>query len=146
VVWGLSQLRDGTVVRLPARGQVTVYREFAMQIHLFDQDQSAESYPAGKTIFQAGDPGEHMFSVLAGTVDIVINGHVVESVGDGGVFGEMALIEDRPRTGSAVVKADAKVVPIDRKRFMFLVQQNPFFALQLMGIMAERLRRMDEKL
>jgi CRP/FNR family cyclic AMP-dependent transcriptional regulator len=117
-----------------------------MQIHLFDQDQSAETYAAGKTIFQAGDPGEHMFSVLSGTVDIVINGHVVESVGDGGVFGEMALIEDRPRTGSAIVKADARVVPVDRKRFMFLVQQNPFFALQLMGIMAERLRRMDEKL
>lgn len=117
-----------------------------MQIHLFDKDQAAETFPAGKTSFQTGDAGAHMFSVLSGTVEISINGKVVETVGDGGVFGEMALIEDRPRSGTAIVKADAKVVPIDRKRFMFLVQQNPFFALQLMTIMAERLRRMDEKL
>lgn len=117
-----------------------------MPIHLFDQDQAAEAYPAGTTIFQAGDVGAHMFSVLSGTVEITVNGKIVETVGDGGVFGEMALIEDRPRSGTAVVRADARVVPIDRKRFLFLVQQNPFFALQLMTIMAERLRRMDEKL
>ncbi len=117
-----------------------------MKIHLFDQDQAAETYAAGTTIFQAGDKGEQMFAVLSGAVDIVIQGKVVETIGDGGVFGEMALIEERPRTGTAVVKTEAKIVAIDRKRFMFLVQQNPFFALQLMTVMAERLRRMDEKL
>jgi CRP-like cAMP-binding protein len=117
-----------------------------MQIHLFDKDQAAEHHPAGTTIFRAGDAGEHMFAVLSGTVEITVNGKVVETVGEGGVFGEMALIEDRPRSGTAMVQADAKIVPIDRKRFMFLVQQNPFFALQLMTVMAQRLRRMDEKL
>lgn len=117
-----------------------------MQIHLFDKDQAAEIYPAGKTIFQVGDAGEQMFAVLDGTVEITINGQVVETVGAGGVFGEMALIEDRPRAAGAVVTTEAKIVPIDRKRFMFLVQQNPFFALQLMTVMAQRLRRMDEKL
>ncbi len=117
-----------------------------MQIHLFDKDQAAETYAAGATIFQTGDVGAHMFALIAGTVEIRINGKVVETVGAGGVFGEMALIADRPRTGTAVVQTEAKVVPIDRKRFMFLVQQNPFFALQIMAIMAERLRRMDEEL
>lgn len=117
-----------------------------MQIHLFDKDQAAEIYPAGKTIFQTGDAGDLMFAVLGGTVDIIINGQVIETVGGGGVFGEMALIEDRPRAATATVTAEAKVVPIDRKRFMFLVQQNPFFALQLMTVMAQRLRHMDEKL
>lgn len=117
-----------------------------MQIHLFDNDQSAEIYPAGRTIFQAGDAGEQMFAVLAGSVDIVINGKVIETIGAGGVFGEMALIEDRVRSATAVVNAEARIVAVDRKRFMYLVQQSPFFALQLMAIMAERLRRMDEKL
>jgi CRP/FNR family cyclic AMP-dependent transcriptional regulator len=117
-----------------------------MQIHLFDKDQAAEIYPAGKTIFQAGDAGDQMFAVLGGTVDIIINGHVIETVGAGGVFGEMALIEERARAATATVKEEAKIVPIDRKRFMFLVQQNPFFALQLMTVMAQRLRHMDEKL
>lgn len=117
-----------------------------MQIHLFDKDKDAEQFPAGSTIFSAGDPGTLMFAVLEGTVDIVIHGKTVETVGPGGVFGEMALIEELPRIATALVKTDARVVPIDRKRFMFLVQQNPFFALQLMTVMAQRLRHMDEKL
>jgi CRP/FNR family cyclic AMP-dependent transcriptional regulator len=117
-----------------------------MQIHLFDNDQAAETHPAGQTIFQEGDVGEQMFAVIGGEVDIVIHGNVVETIGAGGVFGEMALIEDRPRSATAVVKTEARVVPVDRKRFLFLVQQSPFFALQLMAIMAQRLRRMDEKL
>ncbi len=117
-----------------------------MQIHLFDKDKNAELFSAGQTVFNAGDPGELMFAVLDGSVDIVINGQIIENIGAGGVFGEMALIEDRPRIATAIVKADARIVPIDRKRFMFLVQQNPFFAIQLMTIMAGRLRRMDEKI
>ena len=117
-----------------------------MQIHLFDKDKDAELFAARHTIFKAGDPGELMFAVLEGEVDIIINGKTVESVGPGGVFGEMALIEDRPRVAAAVVKSAARIVPVDRKRFMFLVQQNPFFALQLMAIMAARLRRMNAEL
>ena len=117
-----------------------------MKIHLFDKDQTAAAVPAGTKIFQAGDTGEQMFAVLDGTVDIIIHGQVVETVEAGGVFGEMALVEDRPRAATAIVKTDASIVSIDRKRFVFLVQQHPFFALQLMTIMAARLRRMDEKL
>lgn len=117
-----------------------------MQIHLFDKDADAESFPAGSTVFREGDSGELMFAVLEGQVEIALRGHIVETVGPGGVFGEMALIENRPRIATATVKADARIVPVDRRRFLFLVQQNPFFALQLMTVMAGRLRRMDEKL
>ena len=102
--------------------------------------------PAGHTVFTAGDKGENMYAVLDGSVDIIIHDQTVETIGAGGVFGEMALIEDRPRIAAAKVKTDARIVSIDRKRFMFLVQQNPYFALQLMTVMAGRLRRMDEKL
>lgn len=117
-----------------------------MNIHLFDRDQQAEAYAAGRVIFQEGDPGAHMYAVLDGSVDIIIRGKTVETVEAGGVFGEMALVEDRVRIATAQVKAPAKLVQIDRRRFEFLVQQNPYFALQLMAVMALRLRRMDEKL
>jgi CRP/FNR family transcriptional regulator, cyclic AMP receptor protein len=117
-----------------------------MKIHLFDQDQQAESFPVGHEVFHEGEPGDRMFAVLSGTVDLLIHGKTVETVDAGGVFGEMALVEDKPRTATAVVKDGAKLVTVDRQRFLFLVQQHPSFALQLMTVMAERLRRMDEKL
>lgn len=117
-----------------------------MKIHLFNKDQHTESFPAGSTIFRDGDKGDEMFAVIDGAVDIVIRGQVVETMAAGDVFGEMALVEELPRTASAVVRTEAKVVRVDKKRFLFLVQQNPFFALQLMTIMADRLRRMNARL
>ncbi len=117
-----------------------------MKIHLFDKDQKTEALAAGQAVFREGDSGDCMFAVVSGTVDIVIEGTTVETVGEGGVFGEMALVEDRPRMGMAIARTDAALIRIDRKRFLFLVQQTPFFSLQLMAVMSERLRRMNKRL
>jgi len=117
-----------------------------VKIHLFDKDQKPELYAAGQTVFREGERGDHLFVVTKGAVDIIINGVTVETVEEGGVFGEMALVEDRPRLGAAVVRSDAELIRVDRKRFLFLVQQTPFFSLQLMAIMSERLRRMNARL
>ncbi|MGH9442924.1 MAG: cyclic nucleotide-binding domain-containing protein [Thermoanaerobaculia bacterium] len=115
-------------------------------IGLFRNATDFETYPAGKTVFEAGDPGHALYVVKDGEVDIVIHGNVVETVQPGGVFGEMALIESSVRSASAVARTDCALVPIDERRFSFLIQQTPQFALQVMKIMAERLRRFDEKL
>src|SRR5271168_5213751 len=117
-----------------------------MAIKLFHSDPNAEKYSAGQTVFHEGERGDHMFAVVKGSIDLVINGKVVETVEAGGVFGEMALVEEQPRVATAVVKADAEIVRIDRKRFLFLVQQTPYFSLQLMAIMATRLRQMNRRL
>lgn len=117
-----------------------------MKINLFDKDQNAVAVAAGEVVFRDGDSADRMFAVIEGKVDIVIHGQLVETVEAGGVFGEMALIEDKPRNATATVTAAGNLVSIDRKRFLFLVQQNPYFALQLMTVMAGRLRKMDERL
>lgn len=117
-----------------------------MKINLFNQDTEAESCAAGSTLFREGDEGHDMFVVLSGSIELVVRGRMVETVEAGGIFGEMALVENRPRVATAVVKADARIVRIDERRFLFLVQQNPFFSLQVMGVIAERLRRMNERL
>jgi CRP-like cAMP-binding protein len=117
-----------------------------MEIHLFDNEKDCWTVAAGQTVFREGDAGDLMFAVIEGAVDIVIRGKLVETVKTDGVFGEMALIEDRPRVASATARAETKLVSIDRKRFLFLVQQSPFFALQLMNVMASRLRAMDARL
>jgi CRP/FNR family cyclic AMP-dependent transcriptional regulator len=116
-----------------------------MKIHLFDNSTSFVVMPAGQVIFKAGDQGDSMYAVIGGAIEISVHDQVIETIEAGGVFGEMALVENRPRSATATVKTDAKLVPIDRKRFMFLVQQTPFFALQLLTIVTERLRRFVEK-
>jgi CRP-like cAMP-binding protein len=117
-----------------------------MKFTLFNADDTDFTVAPGQIIFREGDPADHMYAVVEGKVDIQIKGQVVEVVEAGGVFGEMALIEDRPRNATATVNTAAKLVNIDRKRFLFLVQQNPFFSIQLMTVMAGRLRKMDERL
>lgn len=117
-----------------------------MAIKIFSNDPTAEKFPAGQTVFREGERGDHMFAVVKGSVELIISGKVVETVEAGGVFGEMALVEEQPRVATALVKSDADIVRIDRKRFLFLVQQTPYFSLQLMAIMANRIRQMNKRL
>ncbi len=82
-----------------------------------------------------------MYAVVEGEVQIVLRGKVLETIGEGGIFGELALLDDRPRSASAIAGTDCRVAVIDLKRFTVLTQQTPFFAVEVMGVMAERLRR-----
>ena len=100
-------------------------------------------YLDGETVFVTGEHGTTMFAVLNGEVEIVVNGVVVETVGSGGVFGEMALIEHLERSATARAKGKADVVMIDEKRFLLLVANHPTFALDMMRVLASRLRNMD---
>jgi CRP/FNR family transcriptional regulator, cyclic AMP receptor protein len=81
--------------------------------------------------------------VTEGQVDIIVHGKVLSPLGPGGILGEMALIDEHTRSATAVAKTDCKLAPINKKRFHFLVQQTPNFALSVMKVMAERIRRMD---
>lgn len=116
-----------------------------MKIRLFDNSSDFVLLPAGHVIFKAGDPGDCMYAVIGGSVDIIVRDKVLETVEAGGVFGEMALVEDCPRSASAVVKTDAKLVAVDKNRFLFMVQQTPFFSLQILSVVTERVRRLVEK-
>jgi CRP-like cAMP-binding protein len=108
---------------------------------LFERDSYAREYPAGARIFAAGEHGDEMYVVLEGEVSIMAQGKVLETVARGGIFGEMALVDDSPRSADAVAGSDCRVAAIDRRHFTYLVQETPFFALQVMSIMADRLRR-----
>jgi len=110
-------------------------------LHLFRHSADARTIPTGSVLFETGAPGDLLYVVLSGKVEIRIGGKVVETVGEGGIVGEMALIDKSPRSADAVAASEAVVVSIDERRFLFLVQQTPFFALNVMRVMAERLRR-----
>ena len=117
-----------------------------VQIDLFRNETDFKSFASGDTIFREGDAERLMYVVLEGDVQLSIKGHVVEKLGPGGVLGELSLIDAAPRSATAVALSDCKLVPITEHRFMFMVQQTPRFALQIMRVIADRLRAMDTRL
>jgi len=115
-------------------------------IDLFRHSQDTVTFADGQVIFEENEPGKLMYVVQDGLVELRVRGHVVATLEAGDILGEMALIDDKPRSATAVAKRDSRLIPIDERRFQYLVQQTPFFALLVMRVMAERLRRMDEQL
>jgi CRP-like cAMP-binding protein len=101
---------------------------------------------AGETVFRQGEAGDTVYVVLDGKVELRVRGRLVETVGPGGILGEMALIESAPRVATATAKADCDLLPISEQRFMTMIQKTPHFALQIMKVMAARLRKMDARL
>jgi CRP/FNR family transcriptional regulator, cyclic AMP receptor protein len=101
-------------------------------------------YEAGQVIFNEGQSGDNMYAVKEGEVEIIFKGRVLETIHTGGFFGEMALIDFQPRSAQAVAKTNCKIVPVSKNRFLFLVQETPTFALQVMQSLANRLRMVDE--
>jgi CRP/FNR family cyclic AMP-dependent transcriptional regulator len=101
----------------------------------------AETFAAGETVFAEGDEGDRLYIVKRGSVALSAHGQALESVGEGGLFGEMAVIDREPRSATAVAESDCDLVTIDKRRFWFLVQETPYFAEIVMRVMADRLRR-----
>ena len=110
-------------------------------VEIFKFEKNVDYYDAGETIFREGDEGHCMYVVQAGEVDVLLGDALLETIGPGGVFGEMALIDKSPRSATAVARSDARLVALDETKFMQHVHRTPFFALQVMRIMTERLRR-----
>ncbi|MBU2582955.1 MAG: Crp/Fnr family transcriptional regulator [Alphaproteobacteria bacterium] len=103
-------------------------------------------FAADEKIFLAGEAGSSMFIVRSGKVAIKSGGMILESVGPGGLFGEMALIDGSPRSATAVATEDSEIAVIEQPGLLGLIQQNPKFALTVMQLMARRIRRTNESL
>ena len=115
-------------------------------LSIFASDSDGAIFPAGHRFCSTGEPGDSMYVVLAGEVDVILRGKVLENIRAGGIFGEMALIDHLERSADAVAKTDVRVAAIDQKRFLYLVRNHPFFALEVMKVMTDRLRRFDDLL
>jgi CRP-like cAMP-binding protein len=112
-------------------------------IEMLPSDAPLQPAAAGKVIFAQGDPGDLMYVIVEGEAQILIEGKLIETVRAGGILGEMALIDARPRSATVVAKTQCVLVPIDEHRFNVLVARRPEFALHVMRVLANRLRRMD---
>lgn len=101
---------------------------------------------AGEKVFQAGQPGNCMYAVKAGTLQVRIGRTVVETLEPGDVFGEMALLnENELRTATVEAASDGELAVIDGESFKAMVKSDPEFAIDMMRILAARLMEMNKR-
>jgi CRP/FNR family transcriptional regulator, cyclic AMP receptor protein len=109
-------------------------------------DAGAARFQRGQPIFREGQTGLLMYVVQEGRVALSIQDHLVERVGPGGVFGEMALVDQSARAASATAELDCVLLGLNRNVLVSLVKTNPEFGASLLAAVAERVRFMASKM
>ena len=98
------------------------------------------TFKAGEVIFNEGDAATELFIIQSGRVVIRLGNRLLDTLEKNEIYGEMALVDSAPRSATAVADTDVTLVPVSEKQFLFLVSQTPFFALNVMRVLARRLR------
>jgi uncharacterized membrane protein len=110
-----------------------------------------ESYANGATIFRKGEPGNSIYIVAEGEVEIFVEdttgGRIVfETAKVGDFFGELSLLDGDPRSASAKAVADVKMLKVDRQDLQLLFSRHPAAAMDILGVIGRRLREADKLL
>jgi CRP/FNR family cyclic AMP-dependent transcriptional regulator len=112
-------------------------------LELFDKSKDAIECAAGAVIFSERQQGKLMYVVLEGEVEIRVNNELLDLVKPGEVFGEMALVDSKRRSATAVTRTASRLAPLDEGKFLAMVRHEPQFAILVMRILARRLRKMN---
>ena len=100
-----------------------------------------ETYQPGENVFVENEPGDEMFFVFEGQVDLLKSGRLLKRVGLGEYFGEMSMLINTPRTATATVVGDnTKLIAVKTSNFEAIMRENPDIVLALLKEMAERLK------
>ena len=112
--------------------------------NLFRHSPEFLEIKSGEVLLKEGDVGEEMYVLIEGTAKIEYRGMFFAEIGPGDFVGELAVIDGSPRLATTTAVTDCRFVAINRARFEFLVAETPNFALEVMRVLAQRLRRTDE--
>ena len=114
-------------------------------VEIFQTTPEPKHVRAGEVIFSAGDAGIVMSGIVEGEIEISVNDRVLETIREGDIFGEGALVHsDSKRASTAIAKTDCRLVIMERKNFLFAVQQTPMFAIEIMRSYSDRIRRLRQ--
>src|SRR3982751_5678821 len=106
---------------------------------------------AGETLFQAGEPGESLFIVRSGSIELFIKDTAGQKIvltvaEEGDLFGELSLLDSGPRTATAFAVTDVELLVLDREDLLLLFQKRPDAALHMLAAMSAMTRKADELL
>jgi CRP-like cAMP-binding protein len=116
-------------------------------IDLFFNHLKTHDFSKGEVIFQEGEKGDKMFALMKGEVELWRNGKIVEIIELHDVFGEGVLVQpEQNRYTTAIAKTDCKLAELNKERFLFLLQETPLFALEIVRSLSSRLRKLKQKM
>jgi len=101
--------------------------------------------PAGKVLVEEGRIGQEFFIIVDGTAKVTRNGRKVATLGPGSHFGELALLDRRPRSASVISETDMDVLVMSQRQFNGLLESVPTIARKMLSALATRLREADAK-
>lgn len=148
----ISRLRE-TIVKLTGTlsdqdrwNKTTVFdKKLLTDLQRELEDKPPANHHLNKVIMKEGDRGVFMYVVMDGVVAVTIQDKVVEKIGSGGIFGEMALVDQSQRVATATAETDCTLLAINRNDFINMVKTKPAFAMSLLKALSERLRFMTSK-
>ena len=110
----------------------------------------ARKLEAGQTLFAKGDPGDALFAIRRGQIRIATGTEdgqrrTLNVLGSGDVFGEVALLDGRPRTASAVASEPTDLLVVLRRDFLAMIERRPAVAVQVIELLCARIRWMSER-
>lgn len=98
---------------------------------------------SGEIIYRDGDPGNSLFGVVSGEIELYSDAAPNEVIGAGSSFGASALVDaDHRRQGTAMAISDAELIELNREEFLFAMQELPMFALEVLHDLEVRLHRL----
>lgn len=112
-------------------------------LDVFKDWKEVKEYPANAVIFSENDAADFMYVILKGEVELSLEGEPLGIESEGGVFGEMAMIQNAPRSATATCLTKVKLAQVDREQFTQVVAHNVDFSLKVMAVLANRLRAAD---
>ena len=144
----------GMVARIDSR---TLSADASKETRVFDKDLLAVlvrglgadaivRYYRDAAIVTEGQTGVLMYVLVSGTVTVSIRGAALERIGPGGVFGEMALVDQSTRMASVTAQTDCELLAINRHLFLNLMKADPSFGVSLLSAVAERVRAMATRI
>jgi CRP/FNR family transcriptional regulator, cyclic AMP receptor protein len=122
-----------------------------VELQRFAEVAREREYPKNSVILFEDDPGDALYIVSTGQVKVVLIGEdgrevILSVLGDGDFFGEMALIDDEPRSAHVIAMKDSHLLVLRRDDFQAQIERHPQIALKLLRVLVQRLRRADEKI
>jgi CRP/FNR family transcriptional regulator/CRP/FNR family cyclic AMP-dependent transcriptional regulator len=137
---------------------VDLFRQVPLFADLEEQDIKAlmsmltrRRYPKDSVIFFEHDPGDSLYLIVSGRVRVTIladDGReiVLAVLGEGDFFGEMSLLDNEPRSATAIAMEDTEVLIIHQKEFFSIVEKRPPILIKLLSVISARLRKANHQI